>query len=116
MIRFPAFKTLLLCGALLLCTQHGEALEMPVAGIQTIRQTESFQVAVEFGQLDVGDERPVGEDGLMRGKKNDHVRRFPDRSGRKWFDLGIALTSLALLGLIIYVFRLNRKYAGRRYR
>lgn len=56
-------------------------------------------------QLDVGDERPVGEQGIMRGKKDlfgkRRVESPPDNS---MLDLGIMLCGGALVVLVIFAF------------
>lgn len=69
-----------------------------------------YQVAVkgDRGPLDVGDERPVGEMGIMRGKRNEFALRSYKSKPNRWLDLAIIVDGALLFGLVVYVFASRR--------
>lgn len=71
---------------------------------------QPFQIAAKGGNgpLDVGDERPIGDLGIMRGKKNEFAYRNYGSKPNHWLDLAIILDAVALLTLIVYVIASRR--------
>ncbi|MEZ0368120.1 MAG: hypothetical protein ACAI44_03425 [Candidatus Sericytochromatia bacterium] len=58
--------------------------------------------------LDVGDERGIGDNNFMRGKKNNYMRPISNKPSNGLWDLAIGLDVLALLALGFFVLRARR--------
>ena len=109
-MRIRALKFLLLNAALMTCCGIAQATELP----QAAAPAETFRLAAgKLGQLDMGDERPVGENQIMRGKKYSFYEGHPTYKSRKneWVDTAILITLAALMALIVYVFVASRRPA-----
>lgn len=78
---------------------------------QSQASEQPFQIAARGGgngPLDIGDERPIGDLGIMRGKKNEFAYRNYGSKPNHWLDLAIILDGVALLTLIVYVIASRR--------